>query len=261
VRVCEDPSFLGKKLYTEVRTPQNWLVLGQQSGLWDDQTANMDTWADVDVLPFPSGTTAPQYSAGTYTFSNQPDASGVIPIRLSSEILAFPFSDPNDFIDNRFDNCDSWPDWDVASADYGGQVTMMIRTTNDDPAALAASWSDWQIFNPGEYTARGFQFQALLSAPIGQNIGIEQLCVTGDFKQKYDQGADVPYSAVNTRVYFHVKFYSVPAVVTTLQLAMAEDRIELPVKTREYFEVKITQTSSGTNPVGARSFDWHAQGY
>lgn len=255
-RFCESPDWLGTHHNTEVKLPQEWLTLGATGGLWDAQTTNMDTWPDVDVLDDPTEGAA-SYSSGTYQFFNQFDAGSVFPIRFSSDILAFVYQEPDTFLDNRFDDSDDWPEWDELADNLDGTVQLEIRTTNDDPNTEEAKWSGWQPFNSATYTARGFQFRAILTAPFGQNIGVETMCVIGDFRDKIDRGEDVVYSAKPLTVPFNIKFYNVPAVVITVQDALADDKITLTNKTRETFTVEITNAGAAVN----RTFDWHAMGY
>lgn len=262
-RVCENPTFLGSKQNTEIMYPQEWLIIGATGGLWDDQLANMDTWPDVDDLPGDN----PDPTTGQYYHYNRIDAGGVFPVRLSSEILAFPFSVGGDFIDARLDNCDDWPNWDSTAASLNGTVTLYFRQTDDDPTLPGARWSAYVPFSPGEYTARAWEFRTDLWAPVGQNIGVEELCILADLRKKIDDGNDVPYPGdptVLVHVNFNVKFFAVPAVVVTVQNPtgtdnVATDNVYIRNKTRTGFDIEIINPLPSTHPV--RLFDWHAQGY
>ena len=84
-----------------------------------------------------------------------------------------------------------------------------MRSTLDDPESATANWSDWRTFIAGEHYGRGFEFMVVLTAPPGQNIGVEMFCVTGDFKSKYDEASDVPYpdpASEQATVRFRIKF-------------------------------------------------------
>jgi predicted phage tail protein len=257
-RICENPDYLGTHNFTEVMMPQDWLVLGQTGGLWDDQMANMDDWPTVDVLaenaPDPPES---EPRTGWYDFENRIDAGGIFAIRFTSDILAFPFASPDEFIDSRLNNVDDWNDWDDVNEDLGGEVQLYIRTTEQDPASPTAVWSDWQLFSPVEYTARGFEFRAVLSAPAGQNIGVETMCITADLRMKMDSAEDVSYPATTTHVTFKVKFYMVPSVVVTVQNALATDTIQVINKTREGFDLNVTNAGAQVT----RTFDWQARGF
>lgn len=257
-RICESPDWLGTHNYTEVREPQDWLVLGQTGGMWDGQLANMDSWPDVDVLV--EGMPDPPQSEprhGWYIFEDRIDAGGVFTVRFSADILAFPYADASEFIDDRLNNVDDWQDWDDVDEDLNGQVQLFIRTTDQDPASPSAAWSEWKVFSPIEYTARGFEFRADLTAPAGQNIGIETLCIIADLRMKMDSAEDVPYPAATTHVGFTVKFYLVPAVVVTVQNALATDQIQILNKTRQGFDIDIRNAGAQVT----RTFDWQARGF
>jgi predicted phage tail protein len=257
-RICENPDWLGTHNYTEVLEPQQWLVLGQTGGMWDVQLADMDSWPDVDVLV--EGMPDPPQSEprhGWYMFDNRIDAGGVFTVRFSADILAFPYQEGSDFIDDRLNNSDEWQDWDDVGSDLNGQVQLFIRTTNDDPASPSAAWGNWQVFSPIEYTARGFEFRADLTAPVGQNIGVEQLCIIADLRMKMDSAEDVPYPAATTHVTFTVKFYLVPAVVVTVQDALATDQIQVLNKTRQGFDIDIRNAGAQVT----RTFDFQARGF
>lgn len=263
-RICENPDYLGSKVNTEVLLPQQWLIIGTSGGLWDDQLTDMDTWPDVDQLPG----TNPGPTTGTYYFEQRIDAGGVFPVRLTSDILAFPYQTGGDFIDSRLDYCDTWPNWDSSSTSLNGQVQIFFRHTDDDPTQPGAQWSTYVPFSPGEYTARAWEFYAELTAPVGQNIGVEVLCILADLRRKIDDGEDVEYDGPTLvtpwllHVDFNVKFFVVPAVVITIQEALNTYDVIIKNKDRDGFDIEILN-AIGTPPYPHPqcSFDWHAQGY
>lgn len=258
-RKCESPDYLGNHSNTELRMPQEWLTIATvNSGRVDDQ-GPVDEWLDVDDMPVPEGE-VPGPNTGVYRFSQGFDAGAPFAVRLSADILAFPFADPGDWFDDRFTFADTWSNWDDMEGDYTGQITLETRITMDDPLDPNAVWDDWYTFTAGESFGRGFQFRALLSAPPGQNIGIETLCVIADFKNKYDEGGDIAYPGADTQVFYKVKFYNKPALVVTVQNAMETDRISFIKRERDYFTIRITNNAA-TPAQQIRTFDFHAQGY
>ena len=256
-RIEESPDYLGSKSNTEILLPQEWLIIGATGGYWDSQTDNIDDWPDVDDLPVPVDEEEPP-PFGTYKFDNRIDMGGVFGVSFATDVLAFPYMDGGNDVDSRLQNVDSWPSWDDESGDLTGKVTIMVRQTPDNPASPTAEWSDWEKLTAGEYVNRGFEFRADLSASLGQNIGVERLAITADVRNKIDAGEDVPYPAATTRVYYATKFYTVPAVVVTIQDAGTTDVWQILNKTREYFDIEI-KNSGGAHQT--RTFDWHAQGY
>lgn len=234
VRFCEQPLYTGTKVRTVVKMPQEWLTI------------------DLTGVP------AASPRDGTYTFSQQLDAGGIFQVRLTAEILAFQYTVPDNFIDARATKVDTWPDWDDVTADMQGAITLLVRQTDQDPTTGSPTWTPWVQFINGEYTGRGWQFMALLDAPGGQNIGVEELCILVDLRNKIDQGIDLNYPSATQRVTFAIKFYLEPSVVIMVQNALETDKVQIVAKTRTYFDVAIT---NGAGVHQARTFDWHAVGY
>lgn len=256
-RIEESPDYLGSRSNTEVLFPQEWLIIGATGGYWDSQLDDIDDWADVDVLPIPPDEEEPP-PFGSYKFDNRIDMGDVFAVSFSSDVLAFPFNPNGPTIDDRAQNVDIWPDWDDDAGELTGSATIMVRHTADDPSLSSADWSPWSPLTTGEYVNRGFEFRADLSAPLGQNIGVERLAITADVRNKIDAGEDLPYPAATTRIYFATKFYVTPAVVVTVQNAASSDVVQIVAKTREYFDIEI---KNGSGVHQTRTFDFHSQGY
>lgn len=258
-RICESPLWQGNKFFTETQEPQDWLIIDKTvGGFWDDQYTNIDTWPDVDNQTGAPPSAAP--IAGTYSFFNRIDQGGVFPTRLTVDMLAFPLIDSAAYVDDRAGAVDDWQDWDDAAESGQGMVTIRVRQTDDDPDLPGAVWSSWMQFISGEYTARAFQFEAWLAAPDGENIAIEELCITADLSKKLDEGADVTWVPSKMHFTFAVKFYLVPAISITIQQAATGDTFKVTNKTREGFDLELL-TSAGAAITAARKLDWTAQGY
>lgn len=230
IRICEQPLYTGVKVNTALQMPQEWLVL--------------------------SGTN----TEGTYTFANQLDIGGVFTIRITVDMLAFPFIPGTGFIDVRPGLVDTWQNWDDAASDGNGMVTVRVRQTDDDPASPTASWGPWAQFVGGDYTGRGFQFQAWLAAPTGQNVGVEELCIIADVSEKNDHGAGVTWVPNKMSIVYDVKFYGVPAISVAILQGIVGDTFRITNKTRTGFDLELIG-STGAIITGARTFDWIAQGY
>jgi hypothetical protein len=256
-RTCESPTWLGVKNKTEVMEPQDWLMLSNVGGLWDDQLTPIDEWVApaVDILP-----TSPNRSReGTYDFANMLDLGGVFTTRLSIDLLATSYYEGEPFMDERAGEVDTWANWDATLGIATGTVRILMRQTDDDPALPDAVWTDWHDFVVGDVTGRAFQFKAVLSAPNGQNVQIEELCVLADLRNKVDQGEDVTYEGNTLSIRFSLKFYLIPAVGITLQQSAAGDRVEITNKTREGFDLDIIAANGSKVP--SMVFDWLAAGY
>lgn len=231
VRICEQPTFPGTKVNCHIRMPQEWLIITNE-----------------------------EVGMGEYTFANKIDMGEVFPVTLAVDMLAFPYYESDIFIDQRSGRADDWQNWDNAVDDGDGQVTIRVRQTDNDPASPSAVWGPWSIFIGGEYIGRGFQFQALMDAPPGQNVAIEQLCIVADVTAKMEQGADVPWQPVKQRINFAVKFKYTPSISITVQNGKVGDYYTITNKSKTGFDIEL-KNSANAIITEARTFDWIASGY
>lgn len=231
IKIVEQPTFLGTHDRTTILMPQQWLII-----------------ADPNL-------------EGKYTFKNGIDMGGVFPVVLTVDMFAFPYIEGSTFIDDRDGLVDDWQDWDNANDDGQGMVTINVRQTNDDPASGAAVWTEWKQFISGQYEGRGFQFQAWLGAPEGQNVGIEELGIIADVSAKQDSRNDVVWNTSGAPMAFTytVKFNYIPAVSVAIQDAVAGDYFVVTAKSKTGFTVQL---KNGTTAITtARKIDWIAAGW
>lgn len=266
VRIQENDAWDGVKANVEVKHPQEALILGTTGGLWDDVLEDMDTWPDVDVLPYstPPEITFGENRTGTYDFDNRIDLGGVFTTVLTVEMLAFPYFLSQPFIDERTDDVDSWTSWDDAAEDATGQVMIRVRQTDIDP--LIASPTDWTAFQPfvsGEYLGRAFEFQAVLTAPYGEQVMVESLAVTADLRAKADHGEDITWTGSRMHFNYAIKFYLAPSITVQIQNALAGDYTQVVNKTRTGFDLDVRNSAgalvTGRTPMPV--IDWQAQGF
>jgi hypothetical protein len=255
--------WLGSKANTEIYDPtgNNWLVLGQTGGLWDDTITLMDTWPDVDVLPFttPPALTFGTDRVGTYNFNNRIDLGGVFTTTLTVDMLAFPFIEGTPFIDDRTTNVDTWTSWDDPGQDASGQVMIRVRQTDDNPIGTP-TWSAFNPFVSGDYTGRAFEFQAVLVAPYGEQVAVETLAVTADLHAKSDNDNDVAWAGTAQVITFAVKFYLPPSISIQMQDGVSGDYAKITAKSTLGFTLTLYNASNAVISA-ARTFDWQAQGY
>jgi hypothetical protein len=257
-RICDNPDWLGFKDGTMKQMPQEWIVLGESGGLWDEQLANLDTWPAIDLLPL--GVSGSTDTTGYYYFEDMLDIGGVFPVILTADILAFPYVEGTTFIDDRPGDADSWQDWDAVGEDANGMAVMELRQTDQDPADSGAIWTGWGGMIASQYEGRGFQFRLRLEAPAGQNIAVEQACVWIDFTAKQDSGADVVWTPNSQTITFTTQFFDTPAIAIAVQGAVTGDYAQLSAKSNTGFTM-VLRNSAGAVIVAARTFDWQAQGY
>ena len=125
----DSPPFQGVKDDCFFSDEVNGLVLGSQVTL-DDET-DFDAIADFDFLgdvDFETG--------GQYSFANTLDLGGKQPLRLRRHFVTQGFY-PNDLIDKRTANVDTWTDFDGATA-VNVNAKLLVATTDSDPDTSTA---------------------------------------------------------------------------------------------------------------------------
>ena len=119
----DSPPFGGAKVDCFFSEDVNGLVLGSLVTL--DDVADFDAMADFDFLG------AVDITGGSYEFANTLDLGGKHPLRLRRHFVTQGFY-PNDLIDKRSANIDTWTDFDGATAfDVG--ASLLVATTDIDP--------------------------------------------------------------------------------------------------------------------------------
>ena len=111
----------------------NGLVLGSTELIDDapdfDAIASFDFIGDVDFL-----------TGGQYFFQNTLDLGGIQPLKLRRHFVTQGFL-PNDLIDSRTGNVDTWTDFDGATATEVN-ATLSVATTDSDPdLSVAATYT------------------------------------------------------------------------------------------------------------------------
>ena len=119
----DSPPFAGAKVDCFFSDDVNGLVLGSLDLL--DGVTDFDAIADFDFLG------AVDITGGSYEFANTLDLGGKQPLRLRRHMVTQGFY-PNDLIDKRTANIDTWSDFDGATAfDVG--ASLLVATTDLDP--------------------------------------------------------------------------------------------------------------------------------
>ena len=125
----DSPPFGGTKVDCFFSDDVNGLVLGSLVTL--DDVADFDAMADFDFLG------AVDLTGGSYEFANTLDLGGKQPLRLRRHFVTQGFY-PNDLIDRRTGNIDTWTDFDAATAfDVG--ASLLVAVTDLDPDLTVSS--------------------------------------------------------------------------------------------------------------------------
>ena len=125
----DSPPFAGTKVDCFFSDDVNGLVLGSLVTL--DSEPDFDAIADFDFLG------AVDLTGGSYEFANTLDLGGKQPLRLRRHFVTQGFY-PNDLIDRRTGNIDTWTDFDAATAfDVG--ASLLVAVTDLDPDLTVSS--------------------------------------------------------------------------------------------------------------------------
>jgi len=227
----------------------------------------LDAIADFDLISSMDYLSAVQ-PTGTYEFANAVDLGAVFSLDLSRFFVTAGFF-PNDLVDSRTADVDSWSDWDGGIIDQVN-AKLYLRRTPDNPAS-SPTWSSWQEFVNGTFLGRGFQFKAELSSSNpAQNILIDQLGYEATFQRRTEQSVVALASgAASYAVTFDKPFFtgtsvlgglntSLPSIGITAQNLSQGDFFNVTNVTSTGFDV-IFKNSAGT--AVSRNFLWSAVGF
>ena len=200
--------------------------------------------------------------SGTYTFAttlgSSLDLSAVYTSRcyFSMSLSRIEFGAVFDSASGLFDAREGLFD---GSGDFNDvNAYMEIRTTNTDPNA-SPTWSAWQKFINGDYTARAFQFRVQMTSE-GYNITpeITSLVVVVDMPDRILSGKDLVSGAAAYTVTFSPAYKSLEGVAIVAQNMATGDYYAITSKSASGFTVTF-KNAAGTNI--SRTFDYVARGY
>ena len=207
-------------------------------------------------------------TSGEYEFVNTLDLGATFAVDLSRYFVTRGFF-PNDLVDSRTGNVDTWSDWDGDTID-DVNAKLYLRSTTDDPAGTP-TYGNWQEFKSGSYRGRGFQFKAeLQSQDPAQNILIDELGYDATFQRRQEQSTSAVASGTSTKsVTFDKAFFTgtasiggvnayLPSVGITVQNLGAGERVNVSNVTGTGFDLDVLD-SGGSNV--DRNFTWQAVGY
>lgn len=242
--LIESPSFAG--------TRTNAVVIDNMMRIALDKTVDdfvlVDDIGDWDG----EGSVVP---SGTYLFGQALDLGSVQTSRLVSDIEALGVDSLN--------TVDSWVEVDSQASFDGALISdvgidLFARTTNDNPA-ITPTWSAWQPFFVGDWTARAFQFKAeLFSQNINYNINVSKLAVIVDMPDRDEYGEDITSGTSAYTVTYATPFKITPALGITAQNMGTGDYYTITNKTRFGFDINFYNASAVQVN---RTFDYHAKGY
>ncbi|TCT42995.1 hypothetical protein EDC90_10031, partial [Martelella mediterranea] len=159
---------------------------------------------------------------------------------------------------------DKWPllidlDGMVGADPSKWNAVMEIRTTDDDPDASEAVWTDWHEAATGDVAARAYQMRLQLSS-IDENITpiVARAELTVDMPDRILSGNNIVVPVAGKRIGFDPPYYGLTGVSISAQGLRFGDFYEIANKDESGFDI-VFKDQSGT-PV-ERSFDYVAVGY
>ena len=197
-------------------------------------------------------------SLGYYYFGNSFDFGAVYTTRVTvtgsvSRIdYVNTFDEATELFDQRSGDFDGDP-----NAFDNHDVQLEVRTTSDDPAGTP-TWSSYQRFVVGDYTARAMEFRLVLSTTnANSSPKVSAATVKAELSIRTEADDDITSGAGSYAVTFAQAFNQPPAIGISAVMQTG-DFYEITSKTRSGFT--ITFKDSGGTAV-SRVFDYVARGY
>ena len=255
----DSPPFQGNKTDCFYNEDLDALIIDGDNDL-DDET-DFDSISSFDTL-------GDILSSAEYQFVNALDLGARFSLDLRRRFVTRAFF-PNDLIDSRRANVDTWNDFDGTAAD-AVNAKLYFRSTNDDPSG-SPTYTAWQEFVSGTFEARAFQFKAELnSSDVAQNILIDELGYEATFQRRQENSNGTIASGTSTKsVTFDKAFFTgtgslggtnayLPSVAVTVQNLGNGERLNVSNVSATGFDVDILNSSDANVN---RNFTYAAVGY
>ena len=216
-------------------------------GLFDDEIGLFDAGGGIS-------------DTGTYLFDNYIDTGGVYTSRVTAAIDSTRI-DYVDLFDSRLNN------FDAANGLFDGDpdtyddtnVELYVRTTSGDPSGSPV-WSDWRVFTVGDYTARAFEFKAILFAEDDNSTpAITGLSVTVDMPDRVIAENNISSGTGSKVVTFSPAFKALQGLSVTAENLDTNEHYVITSKSATGFTITFYH-GHGTS-VTDKTFDYVAKGY
>jgi len=266
----DSPAFAGTKVDCFFSDEVNGLVLGSTDTL--DDVADFDAISSFDFLGAVDTT-----DGGSYDFANILDLGAVHPLRLTRHFVTQGFY-PNNLIDSRSGNIDTWTDFDAATA-FDVNAKLLVAVTSAAPSN-GSSYQDsdftgktFNTFANGTYVGRGFKFKCeMISFDPAQSIEIDQLGYKAELDRRTEQKSNISSgtSASGLAVTFDNTFFTgssgtsvsagsqLPSIGITANDLGGTDKFELTNISGSGFTIKFTNAG---NAVQDKTFSYTAVGF
>ena len=256
----DSPPFQGQRTDCFYSDEYDALTLSS-TGRIDSETDNIDTWGKLDTL----GDTE---ADGEYQFVDTLDLENVFSLDLKRRFVTRGFY-PDNLIDDKTDNIDSWGKFDGDVADKVN-AKLYVRRTDDDPSGTP-TWGDWAEFSNGTFKARAFQFKAeMTSTDTAQNILVDELGYVAELERRTENSDEAVASGTGAKaITFANRFFTgtasllgsdtrLPSVGITAQNMQSGDYFTVSSVSATGFTVNFYNSSDAGI---SRNFNWSAVGY
>lgn len=247
--VSEHPNFDGTLTNTAI---VDGTLRLNSSELFDAASGNFDA---ETARFFDSGVAnADFFASGNYLFEDVVDIGAKHTCRLTAT-LKQTSDDPDDLFDNRlglFDTQNSSFDGDTPA---NSNAHIEIATSDDN-----STFTSFQNFVIGEYTARFFKFKLVLtSSDLASTPVVEEVSVTIDMVDRIFSGNDITSGAGTKTVAFGQPFKTTNYALGLAGQGMAVgDFFLIESKTINGFNVTFKNSS---NSAISKTFDYIAKGF
>jgi len=127
----DSPPFQGNKINTFYDADFDGLLLDGTT-LWDSITQNIDDLSNIDFA-------GPINSSGSYEFQNEVEMGGIFNLTLKRRFVTSGLL-PNDLIDSRTANIDTWTEFDGTLAEDVGAKLLVATTQLATSTSTAATY-------------------------------------------------------------------------------------------------------------------------
>jgi hypothetical protein len=217
---------------------------------------SIDDWPDIDSVVNADIGNDGLAVTGIYGFYNSIDLGAVYTSRLTLD-MAVSGIDTTTSVDTWAD-IDNQESWDQSVDPSLWNVQLQLRSTNDNPGG-SPLWSGWMPFVIGDYSARAFQFQALLSSDLaGITPAVTQLQIDLSMPDRTERGNNIAVPPGGTAVAFGNPFRATPAIAVTAQNMATGDYYNITSPSSSGFTIQFFNASTAGI---SRIFDYLASGY
>ena len=213
--------------------------------LWDNFTGLMDTWLEIDSQ-------GGNVETATYTGVKR-DLGAVLPARIyTNKLFTSLITDGSNFMDywTAVDDRDSWDE--VAKLD--GLITQ-IRTTQDDPASVGATWTAYKPFLVSDVVARGLQLKVDFDQfSSNEQFTLRKLELLVDMVVRFESDR----AKTATAITYGDPFYNVPDLVVTPVNMATGDYMTISAETKTGFDIDFYNASAVAQ---TRTYNYQARGF